>query len=364
MIRISWQNAFRPLVGIAVGLIMATAACAGDSLPGDTLAFHRVAIRDTQGTGLDAFTMLVPDGWNEQAQVIWNLKRTSAPSDLYVRVSNPANTELFVQLPSQLFVWSALDAHFARQMGGQIQGCPIVRPVNGPIAAIQSIIIPQSLPGVRYSVVSSQELPRMAEAFAPTYRQPGQPTAVVRAGVMRIEYNQNGREMDQDIYCVFLLNQGPAGFVWGLDHIVAFKAKKGVLDHEAKRFTLMASSLIPTPRFTDAVTKVTNMLIQQFYQSEQALMARVAAEERAENEISAQSMAGWKARSDANFNAIDNWEKGAIRGVTPIKDSEGDVVDVPDDATHAWISGNEVVYTDNENFHPSQYKNFDWEQLK
>jgi hypothetical protein len=297
--------------------------------------------------------------------VNWNLQRTVAPCDLYVRIASPDNAALFVQLPSLVFVWSEMNARYAAQTGGQVQGCPIVRPVDGPAAAIENVIIPLALKGIRYRVVSQQELPRMAAAFAPTYQQPGQPSGTVRAGVMRIEYEQGGRAMEQEIYCVFLLNQGMGGYVWGLDHIVAFKAEKGHLDREAKRFTMMASSLLPTPRFMDALTKVTAALIQQFYQSQQALMARVAAEVQAQHEISAQSIASWKARSDANFKAIDNWANGAIRGVTPTKDASGATVNVPNAATHAWSNASgEVIYSTNESFRPSQYKNVDWQRLK
>ena len=43
----------------------------------------------------------------------------------------------------------------------------------------------------------------------------------------------------------------------------------------------------------------------------------------------------------------------------------GNVVQVPDEATHApgSSSSGEIIYSDNENFKPGEYKNADWEEL-
>jgi hypothetical protein len=298
--------------------------------------------------------------------VIWNLQRTAAPTDLYVQVVNPEGSEEFTYFPAGLFVWSQAYQQYSAQLGGRVQGCLIRQPVNGPLMAIRNVIIPAYLKGLgNYSVVSSQELPKMAAAYAPTYNKPGQPQGVVRAGTMRIEYQQGDRTMQQDIYCVFVIVRGPAGYVWALDHIVSFKAQKGGLDQSGKKFSLMAASLLPTPKFLDAVDRVTNMLIQQFYQNQQALMQRVAIEEKAQQQISDQIMSGWEARSAAQTEAIDNYDAGAIRGVTREVDPHtGDTVEVPDEATHAWSSSSgEIIYSDSENFKPGDYKNADWEEL-
>jgi hypothetical protein len=347
-------------------LSLATATVRAD-LPAGTLVFHRVVIHDEQGTGLDAYTLNVPDGWRCQNRVIWNLQRTVAPTDLFVQVVNPAGSEEFTYFPSGVFVWSRAYQQYSAQMGGRVQGCPIRQPVNGPLFAIRNVIIPAYLKDIdgRYSVVSSQELPKMAAAYAPTYNKPGQPQGVVRAGTMRIEYQQGERTMQQDIYCVYVIVSGPAGYVWALDHIVSFKAQKGALDQSGKKFSLMAASLLPTPKFMDAVDRVTNMLVQRFYQNQQALMQRVAIEEKAQQQISNQIMSGWEARSNAQTAAIDNYDAGAIRGVNREVDPHtGDTVEVPDEATHAWSSSSgEIIYTDNENFKPSDYKNADWEEL-
>ncbi|HXB01281.1 MAG TPA: hypothetical protein VNV15_00515 [Opitutaceae bacterium] len=355
---------FHLVAGVCL-MSLASVAVRAD-LPAGTLVFHRVVIHDEQGTGLDAYTLNIPAGWQCQNRVIWDLQRTVAPTDLYVQVVNPAGSEEFTYFPSGVFVWSRAYQQYSAQMGGRVQGCPIRQPANGPLAAIKYVIIPAYLKGLgNYSVVSSKELPQMAAAYAPTYNKPGQPQGEVRAGTMRIEYQQGDRTMQQDIYCVFVIVSGPAGYVWALDHIVSFKAQKGALDQSGKKFSLMAASLLPTPKFMDAIDRVTNMLIQQFYQNQQALMQRVAIEEKAQQQISDQIMSGWEARSAAQTTAIDNYDAGAIRGVNNEVDPHtGDTVQVPDEATHAWSSSSgEIIYSDNENFKPGDYKNADWEEL-
>jgi hypothetical protein len=94
-------------------------------------------------------------------------------------------------------------------------------------------------------------------------------------------------------------------------------------------------------------------------------MQRAAAAAQAQQKMSDEQMSHWEANENARFNAVENYDDGAIRGVVNYFDPHSnDTVQIPDDATHVWSDGGQIIYTDNENFKPSQYENGDWQELQ
>ena len=335
-------------------------------LPAGTLLFHRNIVRDTDGTGLEAYTIDLPAGWVGQSQVLWNLQRKVAPSDLLVRVVNPQAGQEFMHFPTDIFVWSPRYQQLSAQLGGWVQGCRILQPVDGPLLAIQKVIIPEDLKDVtKYTVVSSQELPDLAAAYAPSYNPPGRPQRVVRAGKVRLEYEETGRVMRHDIFCVFILASSPAGSIWELDHVMSFKEEKGIPDQTDRQFALMAASLMPTAKFLDAQDKMTGLLMQQASRDAGVLMRATAAAENAQVAIPGPVLTEWQGRQGAEGEAARDYAAGEIRRVVSEKDPHsGDIVPVPDDITHIWSDATgDIVYTDSTTFKPTEIKQSDWQEF-
>ena len=259
--------------------------------------------------------------------------------------------------------------------------------------AIQKLVIPDILKDLngKYNVVSSKELPQLAAAYAPTYARPGGPQPAVRAGKVRVEYEEGGRTMQQDVYCALVLTTLQAGSVWSLDHLMSFKEEKGLPDQTDRQFAIMAASLLPTAKFLEAQDKMTAALIQQANQFAAAqiqqgvdkgkalqaisqdimanwkgLAAQVGGEEKAEQDISQDLMANWRMRQQAEAGEIANYGFGDVHGVVTEKDAHtGDWVPVPDDYTHVWSAPNgDLVYTSNNDFKPATLINADWREMK
>jgi hypothetical protein len=336
-------------------------------LPAGTLLFHRNSIIDSDGTGLAAYVISIPAGWEGQCRVLWNLQRTVAPSDLYVRVTNPRGGQEFTYYPTCLFVWTPALEQASARLKGWVRGCRILQPIDGPLVAIQKIIIPEDIKDInpKYTVVSSAELPLLAAAYAPTYARPGRPPPTVRAGKVRIEYDEDGSTLQEDVYCVFVLTTGEKGSVWELDHIMTFKEEKGIPDQTDREFALMAVSLTPTPKFMDAMAKMTGILFQQSVPSPAALMQQVASAEKAQQEIDPDVAASWRTRQAAAIAAIESLGEGGLRGVLgEIDPHTGDRLPVPGDVIHTWSnSAGDIVYTDSATFKPSEIKDADWQEL-
>jgi hypothetical protein len=355
------------LRGQAMGPAPAPPAPRPVDLPAGTLLFHRNVVRDTDGTGLEAYTIDLPAGWQGESQVLWNLQRKVAPSDLLVRVVNPRAGQEFMYLPSVIFVWSPKYQQLSAQLKGMIQGCRILEPVDGPLAAIQKLVIPEGFRDLdgKYTVTSSQELPDLAAAYAPTYNRPGRPQRVVRAGKVRIEYDEGGRTMQQDVYCVFILARASGGVIWEIDHTVSFKEEKGIPDQTDRQFALMAASLQPTAKFLDAQEKMTELLMQGASRDARVLMQAVATAENAQPGPAPSIRDDWQARQGAEAEAVKDYEAGGVRRARNERDPHsGDVLPVPSDITHAWSdSGGDIVYTDSATFRPAEIMPADWQEL-
>jgi hypothetical protein len=330
------------------------------STPPAAVQFDRVVIKDSQVTGMDAYTMLLPRDWSYKGAVVWDQSRTAAPWDFYLHANNADQTLTFSYAPSLMMVWSRQYAQNYRALGGKVLGCPIVRPADGPEAAIKKVIIPLYLKPIAndFKVISSEELPKAAAAYAPFYNKPGQPQGTVRAGKLRIEYDYHGQTFEQEIFCVYLYAQGQGGVVWGLDHITSYKAIKGSLDAAMPMFTFMSISLQPTPKFFEAGKQITDNLIAGVEQQQEAqrvaMMQQVAQQEQQQRTVSPDVMTDWEKRQKAADATFENYDSGAVRGVNDYVDpnDSNSIIQVSDSYSRAFANSNHVLATDNANFTP------------
>jgi len=336
----------------------------------NTLKVSKFTIKDTT-SGLDAYTMMIPTGWQAQGQVLWDTSRTVAPSDLFVQAKNANGSVGFIHYPSMLFIWSPVYAQYVGA-GRKVNGCLILAPVNGPVAALEQIVIPyyQKNLAHRYTLMGEQELPQLAAAYAPLYNQPGGPQSTIRAAKVRIEYTANGQTYDEDVRCIFLYAQGPSGVIWGIDQINCFIAPQGQLDDSATSayMDMMALTLRPTLKFTDELDKVTQILVQGFYQDQAAIMQRAAIEEQAQQNISDQIMQGWEQRQQTMDDVAEQFDSKVIRGVQDrTNPNTGDIVQTPDEYNQVWVNGNgDYIYSNDSNYNPnsdSSVNNGNWQEI-
>jgi hypothetical protein len=335
-------------------------AAAPPGRPARSLEFERVVIKDTDITGIDAYTMLLPKDWKYTGQILWNTGRPAAPWDLLVHATNADETLAFSSAPSLMMVWSSSYEKNSKQMGGSVLGCPIVKPADGPISAIKTVIIPTYLKAIagNYQVVSSEDLSKAARAYAPTYNKSGQPHETVKAGKVRIEYVVNGKSMEQEIFCVYLSSKSQGRIVWGLDHIMSYRAEKGALDAAMPTFAFMSVSLQPTPKFFDAGQQITDKLLAGFYQKPEAqrvqMMKQIAQQEQAEPKVSQVTMSDWEAHQKSADAAFEHYVSGAVRGVKAYVDPDDSnvIIQVDKSFSRAFVNNNHVIVTDGQNFTP------------
>jgi hypothetical protein len=325
-----------------------------------------VAVKDTQETGLDAYTMLVPTGWQARGAVTWDTSRTAAPCELIVRVTNPNGGEEFNRYPSQLYCWSQAYERYMG-LGRKVQGCLIERPVDGPVTALRQIVLPmlRDQVGNQYRIVAADDLPKLAAAYATMYQQPGQPGGTIRAGPLVVEYSQAGQVVRNELRGVFIHAQGPSGVTWGLDHTTTFKAEAFRFDQTAIQMDMMAWSLHAALPFTDELDKVTQILIDNFYTDQAAIMERARIMEQAQQQISDQIIQGWQHRSGQMDAIAEAYDSKAVRGVQDRTNPfTHEVEEAPDQYDYVWVNSlGQRIYSNSAGYNPNGESNLDRRQM-
>jgi hypothetical protein len=331
--------------------------------PAGNIKMTNFVIKDTQGTGIDAYTMLIPAGWNATGKVFWDTQRVAAPSDLFVAVRNPQGVEQFNRFPALLFTYDDLDARYVG-IGKKKLGTIIAPPPKNDIAAIEKWVIPTYAPKLkgRYKIVATQQLPNLAQAAAPIYLPPGTP-GTVQAAKVRIAYNDSGKQIQIDFIAIYLLSQGGPTTIWGLDQITAFKAEAGQLDAVSTPMTLMAMSLKPTLKFADEQDKVSKALMQEQYTDQAAIMQRVATQEQAGQQINQMIMQGYQQREQIQDQVAESFDSKVIRQVQDRTNPFTGEMEQEPDYSHVWVDqSGDHIYSNDSNYNPNGSESGTWQE--
>jgi hypothetical protein len=240
--------------------------------------------------------------------------------------------------------------------------------------AFTKVIIPQARSGVSgIRIVKANEVPELAKIAQ------GQPVQGVRSyaggGKMRIEYQENGRPMEEEIYAAvsqFVTDlPGSAGapgyFInyWYIDYVFSFKAERNRLDSQAKVFQTMVYSMKVNPRWFAKVVNVKEMMVQNIMRGIKATGRIGDMVARAGSEMRESQMRDWERRQQANDRIIQNFTDH-IRGVERFNDPfAGKEVELPSGYGRAFANNlGEYIVTDSPSYNPNIGSNLHWEELK
>jgi hypothetical protein len=230
---------------------------------GNTMRFVRYSVIDDPAMiGGEAFSMLIPADWQVEGGLAWRL-HPAVPAYIALRVSNPNRTEALEAFPAIMFVWA--EGGIPLYPPGSIYlGNEVAEPLEDPVVYIKQVLLPRfrkNLPLPRF--VETEELPKVAATIAETAEESGLQKKF-RAARVRMEYVENGRAVQEDIYCVLGLAYAPAiqTTFWGPDRNYAFKAEKGKLDAHAKVFQTIVSSFRPNVDWFNRYVQLVQALAQ------------------------------------------------------------------------------------------------------
>jgi hypothetical protein len=327
-----------------------------------------------EGMGIEAFRMLIPSDWQFEGGIKWVLDNPRLPAVAGFRVGNPKGAEEFEVFPTQAFFWTDNETVLSMFPIGSRYFGNEVYPLVKPIEALKQIVIPRFRGNVsNLRTINEKPVPELAEAVgAGTQSQPGVFSSA-EAAKIRIEYNLNGMDMEEEIYTVIQSHSFPVQ-VWGqmrthtnwyVDYILSFKAEKGKLDANSKTFQTIAYSFELNPLWFSKFIQVVEYLIKNEIHIIKSWgeLGRILSQTG--SEIRDEDMDRWNQRQAANDKMVDNFCQ-YIRGVekyyNPIEEK---TVELPSGYQNAWTNSLGDYYVSHSpSFDPNIGSPINWHRIK
>jgi len=238
------------------------------------------------------------------------------------------------------------------------------------IQCLRGLILPRysaQLPGAK--VVAQVPLPEMAQAWAQANFPDLQGQAQFSGGKIRVEYQQQGKPVEMDVYTVVgqwtaLIQRAPMTF-WGADTIRYSKAEKGKLEEQYKLFQAILYSEKLNIQWMNRYAQVRDMMTQNQIDASNRAVQLSQYLSRVNNQISDTIRQSYERRQAAMDRASAKFDQ-TIRGVEEYRNPfEGGSVELPSGYRNVWANSlGEYILSDNSNFNPNNGSNQEWRSLQ
>lgn len=328
------------------------------------LRFKSLSVYD-KAVGTEAFRMLIPTDWKAEGGIFWRHELSNLAT-VAMRLSKPHSPEALEMFPITPHVWTEGGIQFFPP-GSNYLGNVVLPVIGDPATYVQQVVLPQVRRNVSFRVVGRKSLPDVAKAVAATVQEQGV-HKTVKAERVRLEYQEAGRAVEEDVYCVLVYAQTPmlpGTTFWTADRLFAFKAEKGKLDGMSGLLHTMASSVKINPVWFAKYQQVVALWQQGKMQSIRSAgeLSRYIA--RTSDQISAMNRQAYEARQAANDRINRNFSE-YIRGVQTYQNPlESRPVELPTGYREAWVSGNgEYILSNDPSFNPNVGSTQSWQRMK
>jgi hypothetical protein len=343
--------------------------------PADTtIKFKKFAYTDTQGTGLEAFSFLMPADWQFEGGIFWLPDKPSMPANSAFRVFNPSGNEEFEILPGECFFWTTnLQLLGLFPPGTRYFGNTVKKPVNA-LNALNNIVLKNtrgSFPGL--TVISKAELPELVEAIGIGKQNTGPVRDEGTGAKIRISYLKNGVPMEEEIWGVSEIVTFPLqsmmgttfNSLWYLHYLISFKAKKGELDNYTGIFQTITSSFRINQAWQAKYNNVVEYMAQQQIQKIRSVGEFSRMLSNMSDQMREDQLRQFEQRSSVYDRVAEKFSDN-ILGIDRYFDPfEGRHVELPSGYNHVWCNNNgEYILTDNPNFNPNENSNLNWQPLQ
>jgi hypothetical protein len=339
----------------------------------EAVRFKTYSYIDKQGTGIEAFRMLIPVDWKFEGGINWILNNPSMPATTAFRMYKVSGVEEFEVFPNQPFFWTNNEMLISMfPIGTRYFGNEVHPPVE-PLEALRKIVIPRFRQDVQeLKIIREQPLPELAKSLgAGMQSQPGV-SASADGAKISIEYKRNGISIEEEIYSVVEQISFPIqsmyGYVtntiWFVDYIFSFKAEKGKLEANTKLFQTIAFSFKLNPLWFSKYNQVIEYLAQREIQQIRNIgqLSRIISQTH--NEISDMMMESYNQRQIVTDRISENFSdyiRGVDRYYNPIEERP---VELPSGYQNAWTNSlGEYIVSEDPNYNPNIGSNLNWQRM-
>jgi hypothetical protein len=355
-------------------VILSPPLTAGIKTSDNVLRFKKYIYVDRQGTGLDAFSFLMPSDWNFEGGMQWILDNPAMPSVTAFKVFNPNGREQFEVFPNHCFFWTS-----SQQLlnmfppGSRYFGSIVMQPITAQVA-LRNIILPEQRHGYSdIKVLKDENVPELPEALGAGKQAQGYGYSGATGAKLRVSYTREGVAMEEEFYAVVESISFPVqsmygtfyNTIWYVDYIFSFKAEKGKLENNTKIFQTITSSFRLNPKWYAKYSNVIEYMAQQKITEIKSTGEFSRMLSRMSDQVSNEKLQQFEARGDVYDKVSQKFSDNTL-GIDRFYDPhEGKEVELPSGYNHAWSNNNgEYILSDNPNFNPNEGSNLHWEPMK
>ena len=339
----------------------------------DFLRFKKFTYIDQQGTGIEAFSFLMPSDWMFEGGMQWILDNPAMPSVTAFKVFNPAGKEQFEVFPNHCYFWTNNQQQlFITPPGSRYFGSTVMQPVSAE-EALLNIILPEFRNGFpALNVINHENVPELPQILGAGNQGGGNVTSGATGAKLRVSYIMDNVMMEEEFYAVVETISFPIqsmygifyNTIWYIDYIFSFKAEKGELENNTKVFQTITSSFKLNPEWYAKYSNVIEYLAQQRISQIRSIGEFSRMLSRMSDQMSEEKMQQFQARGDIYDKVSQKFSDnmlGIDRYYDPFEERE---VELPSGYNHAWSNNNgEYILSDNPNFNPNVGSNLHWEPM-
>jgi DNA-directed RNA polymerase subunit RPC12/RpoP len=324
-------------------------------------------------SGLEAFSLLVPQSWQISGGVTWVPDRPAAPAQIGLQLVNPNGLEAFEAYPSLYFTWNNNPLLQMTKPAGSLYFGYEVRQPMAAREAMRQFVLP------RYRRIQglavADEGPALELLEVATRNQPAQAQGTHYSNDsarLRLHYTQDNQAIAEEMSGVAEYTRiivpgmfgGMENIYWSIGYLTSFRASRERLESYADFYRAIFASVKLNPAWTALVQQVIQGLTSNTIRHINQIGALSRQISRNFNEISDMNMRGWQERSAASDRISEKFSQ-TIRDVDPYYDpNTGQNVELPSGSTQAWSTSlGEYILSDDPNFNPNIGSNKTWTPL-
>lgn len=341
---------------------------------GSVIRFKKYNYIDTQGTGIEAFSFLMPSDWKFEGGMRWILDNPVMPSATAFRVYNPNGKDEFEVFENHSYFWTNnMQLLGMFPPGSKYFGSVVKKPVTAQAALRKILLSEQRNRFADLKVTKDEDLPQLPQALNAGKQAQGFGSSGATGAKLRVSYTWNGVPMEEEFYAVVEQFSFPVqgmfattyNTMWFVDYIFSFKGEKGKIENSTKIFQTITSSFKLNPKWYAKYTNVIEYLAQQQIRQINSVGEFSRMLSQVSDRISDEKMQQFESRGKVYDKVSQDFSDNTLGIDRYFDPHEGREVELPSGYNHAWSNNNgEYIVSDNPNFNPNVGSNLDWRPLE
>jgi len=336
------------------------------------MIFSTVTCKDLQGTGMNAFRLLIPSGWQFQGSVSWLNDNPGMPTVVAFLVLNPAGLEAFEVFPNQSFYWTKNPmSRMTFPIGSLYYGNEVRPPMNAQ-QSLRQIVLPRFRSNQQITILKEEHLPDLPNQIRTTPVDPNLPL-IADGAKIRIRNPFNSEVIEEEIFgCVEVTNTSAPtkmGLMemtfWFADYMMGFRGRSGQLDSLADLFRTILTSFQLNQQWFARVQQISRYFIQNQIQQIHNVGQFSQCISQTYDQISQSNLEGFYQRRRVMDHLADRASQ-VIRGVETYSDpNSGELVELPNGYANAWSNPlGDFIISNDPDFNPDRESSQTWTPLE